>query len=89
MLEEKLNDIILSVEQEMNLVKIKIKHDNKDLRKLKNMFKDTVYLDIDRIQKDEIKLNKEISETENRLNKLNKILYRLNVCERILNNQEV
>ena len=33
MLEEKLNDIILLVEQEMNLVKIKIKHNKKDLKK--------------------------------------------------------
>ena len=89
MLENNLNEMILSVEQEMNLVKIKIKHANKDLRKLKNMFKDTVYLDIDRIQKDEIKLSKEISEAKDRLSKLKKILYRLKVCERILNNEEV
>ena len=89
MLENNINEMILSVEQEMNLVKIKIKHANKDLRKLKNMFKDTVYLDIDRIQKDEIKLSKEISEAKDRLSKLKKILYRLKVCERILNNEEV
>ena len=89
MLEQKLNDIILSVEQEMNLVKIKIKHDKKDLRKLNNMCKDTEYININRVQEDELKLTKEISETENRLNKLKKILYRLKVCERILNNEEV
>ena len=88
MLEEKLNDIILSTEQQINLVKIKIKHDKKDLKKLKNMIKDTVYLDIDRIQNDEQKLKNEISELDIRLNKLKKILYRLNVCERILNNEE-
>ena len=88
MLEEKLNDIILSVEQEMNLVKIKIKHNKKDLKKLNNMCKDTEYININRVQEDEIKLNKEISETENRLKNLKKILYRLKVCERILNNEE-
>ena len=88
MLEQKLNDIILSVEQEMNLVKIKIKHDKKDLKKLNNMCKDTEYININRVQEDELKLTKEISETENRLNKLKKILYRLKVCERILNNVE-
>ena len=88
MLEQKLNDIILSVEQEMNLVKIKIKHDKKDLKKLNNMCKDTEYININRVQEDELKLTKEISETENRLNKLKKILYRLKVCERILNNKE-
>ena len=88
MLEQKLNDIILSVEQEMNLVKIKIKHDKKDLKKLNNMCKDTEYININRVQEDELKLTKEISKTENRLNKLKKILYRLKVCERILNNEE-
>ena len=89
MLEQKLNDIILSVEQEMNLVKIKIKHDKKDLKKLNNMCKDTEYININRVQEDELKLTKEISETKNRLNKLKKILYRFKVCERILNNEEV
>ena len=89
MLEEKLNDIILSVDQEMNLVKIKIKHNKKDLKKLNNMCKDTEYININRVQEDELKLTKEISETENRLNKLKKILYRLKVCEKILNNEEV
>ena len=85
MLENDLNEMILSVEQQINLVKIKIKHDKKDLKKLNNMCKDTVYLDMNRIQEDELKLTKEISEAENRLNKLKKILYRLRVCERILN----
>ena len=88
MLEQKLNDIILSVEQEMNLVKIKIKHDKKDLKKLNNMCKDTEYININRVQEDELKLTKEISETKDRLNKLKKVLYRLKVCERILNNEE-
>ena len=88
MLEQKLNEIILSAEQQINLVKIKIKHDKKDLKKLKNMNKDTVYLDIDRIQEDEQKLTKEINEAKNILNKLKKVLYRLKVCERILNNRE-
>ena len=88
MLEQKLNDIILSVEQEMNLVKIKIKHDKKDLKKLNNMCKDTEYININRVEEDELKLTKEISETENRLKELKKVLYRLKVCERILNNEE-
>ena len=89
MLEQKLNDIILSAEQQINLIKIKIKHDKKDLKKLNNMCKDTEYLDINRIQEDEVKLTEEINEAKNRLNKLKKILYRLKVCERILNNEEV
>ena len=88
MLENNLNEMILSVEQQINLVKIKIKHNKKDLKKLNNMCKDTAYLDINRIQEDEQKLTKEISEAKDRLNKLKKILYRLKVCERILNNEE-
>ena len=74
MLEQKLNDIILSVEQEINLIKIKIKHNKKDLKKLNNMWKDTEYININRVQEDELKLTKEISETDNRENKLKKIL---------------
>ena len=88
MLEQKLNDIILSVEQEINLIKIKIKHDKKDLKKLNNMCKDTEYININRVQEDELKLTEEINEAKNRLNKLKKVLYRLKVCERILNNEE-
>ena len=89
MLENDLNEIILSVEQQINLIKIKMKHDKKDLKKLNNMCKDTKYIDMNRIQEDELKITKEISETKDRLNKLKKILYRLKVCERILNNEEV
>ena len=88
MLENNLNEMILSVEQEMNLIKIKIKHNKKDLKKLNNMCKDTKYIDMNRIQEDELKLTKEISETKDRLNKLKKILYRLKVCDTILNNEE-
>ena len=88
MLENDLNELILSVEQQINLVKIKIKYNKKDLKKLKNMNKDTEYININRVQEDELKLTKEISETENRLNKLKKVLYRLKVSETILNNEE-
>ena len=88
MLENELNEMIIYVEQQINLIKIKIKHDKKDLKKINNMCKDTKYIDMNRIQEDELKITKEISETKNRLNKLKKILYRLKVCERILNNEE-
>ena len=88
MLENDLNEMILSVEQQINLIKIKIKHDKKDLKKLNNMCKDTKYIDMNRIQEDELKLTTEINETKDRLNKLKKVLYRLKVCERILNNEE-
>ena len=88
MLENNLNEMILSIEQQINLIKIKMKLNKKDLKKLNNMCKDTKYIDMNRIQEDELKITKEISETKNRLNKLKKILYRLKVCERILNNEE-
>ena len=88
MLENDLNEIILSVEQQINLIKIKMKLNKKDLKKLNNMCKDTKYIDMNRIQEDELKITKEISETKDRLNKLKKILYRFKVCERILNNEE-
>ena len=89
MLENNLNEMILLVEQEINLIKIKMKLNKKDLKKLNNMCKDTKYIDMNRIQEDEEKLTKEICETKDRLNKLKKILYRFKVCERILNNEEV
>ena len=89
MLENDLNEIILSVEQQINLIKIKMKLNKKDLKKLNNMCKDTKYIDMNRIQEDELKLTTEINETKDRLNKLKKILYRLKVCEKILNNEEV
>ena len=88
MLENDLNEMILSVEQQINLIKIKMKLNKKDLKKLNNMCKDSKYIDMNRIQEDELRLTQEISETKNRLNKLKKILYRLKVCERILNNEE-
>ena len=88
MLENDLNEMILSVEQQINLIKIKIKHDKKDLKKLNNICKDSEYININRVQEDELKITKEINKTKDRLNKLKKVLYRLKVCERILNNEE-
>ena len=49
MLENNLNEMILSVEQQINLIKIKIKHDKKDLKKLNNMWKDTEYININKV----------------------------------------
>ena len=87
MLEEKLEDIIISVEHQITLIKIKLKNDKKDLKILNNMVKDAIYLDMERIQKDEEKISNEIIELNNRIYKLNKILYRLRVCRNILNNE--
>ena len=87
MLEEKIEDIIISVEQQITLIKIKIKNGKKDLKKLNNMNNDIIYLDMERIQKDEEKISNEIIELNNRIYKLNKILYRLRVCRHILNSE--
>ena len=87
MLEEKLNDIILATEHQITLIKIKLKHTKKDLKQLRKMIKDTEYLDMERIQEDEIKLSNEFSELDTRLYKLKKVLYRLRVCEKILNKE--
>ena len=88
MLEEKLNDIICEVENQITLIKIKLKNDKKELKKIQNKFKDVVYLDIDKLEKDKENLVKEISELDIRLYKLNKVLYRQRVCNKILNNEE-
>ena len=89
MLENDLNEMILSVEQQINLIKIKIKHDKKELKKLNNMCKDSEYININRVQEDELKLTKKISEMENRLSEFKKILYRLKVCEGLLNCEKI
>lgn len=88
MLEERLKDMILSVEDQIGLVKLKLKNDKKDLKQLRKLINDNEYVDKERIQKDELRLNEEISELDIRIYKLNKILYRLKVCEKILNNEE-
>lgn len=88
MLEEKLNDIILSVEQQLTLVKIKLKNDKKDLKQIDKQIKDNKYIDLEVVRRDKERLNQEISELDIRIYKLNKVLYRLKVCEKILINEE-
>ena len=89
MLEEKLNYIIISVEQQMDLVKIKIKNNKKNFKQLENLKKDEKYLDMEKLQEDKEKLANEFSNLDMRLHKLKKVLYRLRVCEKILNNEEI
>lgn len=87
MLEEKLDDVITEVEQQIKLVKIKLKNDKKDLKQLIKMLKDNDYLDNERVQKDILRLTNEVSELDIRLYNLKKIHYRLRVCLTILNNE--
>ena len=87
MLEEKLNDIILLAEQQIKLVKIKLKSNKTELKQLEKI-SNNKYLDNERLQNDLGRLRKEASELDTRLKELKKVVYRLKVCERILNNEE-
>lgn len=88
MLEERLNDMILSVEDQVGLVKLKLKATKKELKDIEKKIRDNKYIDMDIVRNDKARINKELSETDIRLYKLKKILYRLKVCEKILNNEE-
>ena len=88
MLEEKLNDIILLAEQQIKLVKIKLKSNKTELKQIEKI-SNNKYLDNERLQNDLGRLRKEASELDTRLKELKKVFYRLKVCEKILNNEEV
>ena len=88
MLEERINEIIIESENQISLIKIKLKIDKKELKRLQNKFKYVDYLDIDKLEKDKENLVKEINDLNIRLYKLNKVLYRQRVCNKILNNEE-
>lgn len=88
MIEEKLNDLILVVESQLKLVKIKIKKTKKLIKELENELKNNKYIDIEKVEDIKKRLSEELSELDMRLYKLNKIVYRLKVCEKILNIEE-
>ena len=88
MLEEKLSDLILVVENQLKLVKIKIKKSKIELKELEKQFKNNEYIDIDKVKGARTRLKEEISKLDIRVYKLNKILYRLKVCEKMLNNED-
>ena len=88
MLEEKLSDLILVVENQLKLVKIKIKKTKIELKELEKQFKNNEYIDIDKVKGARTRLKEEISKLDIRVYKLNKILYRLKVCEKMLNNED-
>ena len=89
MLEQNLNNIILSVEQELSLVKIKLKATKKEIKQIDKSIKDNKYIDIEIVKRDKARLNQELSELDIRIYKLNKILYRLRVCLNIINNDDI
>ena len=87
MLEEKLSDLILVVESHLKLVKIKIKKNKKELKQLENELKNNKYIDKEKISDNKERLINQISELDIMLYKLNKVHYRLKVCEKILNSE--
>ena len=87
MLEQKLNDIMLLTDNQIKLIKIKLKETRTELKQLEKI-SNNKYLDNEKLQIDLERLKKEIIEIEIRLRKLNKVFYRLKVCEKILNNEE-
>ena len=87
MLEEKLNDLILVIESHLKLVKIKIKKNKKELKELENELKNNKYIDKEKASDNKERLINQTSELDMMLYKLNKVHYRLKVCEKILNSE--
>ena len=87
MLQEKLSDLILVVESHLKLVKIKIRKNKKELKELENELKNNKYIDIEKISDNKERLINQISELDIMLYKLNKVHYRLKVCEKIINSE--
>ena len=87
MLQEKLNDLILIVESHLKLVKIKIRKNKKELKELENELKNNKYIDIEKVSNNKERLINQISELDIMLYKLNKVHYRLKVCEKIINSE--
>ena len=87
MLEDKLNDLILVVESHLKLVKIKIKKNKKELKQLENELKNNKYIDTEKASDNKERLINQTSELDMMLYKLNKVHYRLKVCEKIINSE--
>ena len=87
MLEEKLSDLILVVESHLKLVKIKIKKNKKELKELENELKNNKYIDIEKVSDNKERLINQTRELDIMLYKLNKVHYRLKVCEKIINSE--
>ena len=84
MLEEKLSDLILVVESHLKLVKIKIKKNKKELKELENELKNNKYIDNEKVSDNKERLINQTSELDIMLYKLNKVHYRLKVCDNML-----
>ena len=87
MLQEKLSDLILVVESHLKLVKIKIRKNKKELKELENELKNNKYVDAEKVSDNKERLINQSSELNMMLYKLNKVHYRLKVCEKIINSE--
>ena len=87
MLQEKLSDLILVVESHLKLVKIKIKKNKKELKELENDLKNNKYIDKEKASDNKERLINQTSELDMMLYKLNKVHYRMKVCEKIINSE--
>ena len=87
MLQDKLNDLILVVESHLKLVKIKIRKNKKELKELENELKNNKYIDKEKASDNKERLINQTSELDMMLYKLNKVHYRLKVCEKIINSE--
>ena len=87
MLQEKLSDLILVVESHLKLVKIKIKKNKKELKQLENELKNNKYIDTEKASDNKERLINQTSELDMMLYKLNKVHYRLKVCEKLINTE--
>ena len=87
MLQEKLSDLILVVESHLKLVKIKIKKNKKELKELENELKNNKYIVKDKATDNKERLINQTSDLDMMLYKLNKVHYRLKVCEKIINSE--
>ena len=87
MLQEKLSDLILVVESHLKLVKIKIRKNKKELKELENELKNNKYIDKEKVSDNKERLINQTSELDIMLYKLNKVHYRLKVCEKIINSE--
>ena len=77
----------LVVESQLKLVKIKIKKNKKELKQLENELKNNKYIDTEKASDNKERLITQTSELDIMLYKLNKVHYRLKVCEKILNSE--
>ena len=87
MLEEKLSNLILVVENHLKLVKIKIKKNKKELKQIENELKNNKYIDKEKASDIKERLINQTSELDIMLYKLNKVHYRVKVCINILNSE--